>query len=533
MATPVKESGGSFLKAAGVISALTMGSRVLGLVREQVFAAFLGAGSYADAFLVAFRIPNLLRDLFAEGALSAAFVPTYTREMKAGGKERAHQLASRLLSILAAVLSVVILLGLVFTRPLVEFLAPGFDPSKMDLAIFLTRIMLPFLPLVSFAALAMGMLNAQGRFGIPAAAPVMFNLVSIVWAAGLWAMGFGPEQVVVGWAIGTVLGGAAQLLIQVPPLWREGWRYRPEWKPGDPGIRAIGRLMAPATVGLAAVEVNILVNTIFASHEDGAVAWLGYAFRILYLPIGIFGVAVGTVTTTGLSQRAADGDTEGLRRTLRRGLAAVAFLSIPATVGLIVLRIPIVRLLFERGRFDASDTAHTATALALYSIGLVAYTGVKVLAPAFYAIGRPRIPLLASVSAVVTNLVVISTVHAMLGYRAIALGTALGSLVNAFVLMGVFQRRVGGLMTRDLGWSIVKMIAAAGFMGGGAFAALRAAEALVGHQGLVAQLVTGLLPVAVGGALYAIAAHLLHVEEARTIGAGLARRLRRGKPPAA
>ena len=277
-----------------------MGSRVLGLVREQVFAAFLGAGSYADAFLVAFRIPNLLRDLFAEGALSAAFVPTYTREMKEGGQERAHQLASRLLSILAVVLAVVILLGLVFTRPLVEFLAPGFDPSKMDLAIFLTRIMLPFLPLVSFAAVAMGMLNAQGRFGIPAAAPVMFNVVSIVWAAGLWAMGFGPEQVVIGWAIGTVLGGAAQLLIQVPPLWREGWRYRPEWKPGDPGIRAIGRLMAPATVGLAAVEVNILVNTIFASHEDGAVAWLGYAFRILYLPIGIFGVAVGTVTTTGL-----------------------------------------------------------------------------------------------------------------------------------------------------------------------------------------------------------------------------------------
>ena len=159
--------------------------------------------------------------------------------------------------------------------------------------------MLPFLPLVSFAALAMGMLNAQGRFGIPAAAPAMFNVVSIVWAAGLWAMGFGPEQVVVGWAIGTVLGGAAQLLIQVPPLWREGWRYRPEWKPGDPGIRAIGRLMAPATVGLAAVEVNILVNTIFASHEDGAVAWLGYAFRILYLP------------DRDLRRRGGDGDHDG------------------------------------------------------------------------------------------------------------------------------------------------------------------------------------------------------------------------------
>lgn len=533
MEAQVKESGGSFLKAAGVISALTMASRVLGLIREQVFAAFLGAGSYADAFQVAFRIPNLLRDLFAEGALSAAFVPTYTREMKEGGKERAHQLASRLLSILAVVLAVVVLLGLVFTRPLVEFLAPGFDPSKMGITITLTRIMLPFLPLVSFAALAMGMLNAQGRFGIPAAAPAMFNVVSIAWAAGLWAMGFGPEQVAIGWAIGTVLGGAAQLLIQVPPLWKEGWRYRPEWKPGDAGIRAIGRLMAPATVGLAAVEVNILVNTIFASHEDGAIAWLAYAFRILYLPIGIFGVAVGTVTTTGLSRKAADGDIEGLRETLRRGLAAVAFLSIPATVGLIVLRIPIVRLLFERGRFDATDTLHTATALALYSIGLVAYTGVKVLAPAFYATNRARIPLMASVSAVVTNLLVVVTLHASLGYRAIALGTALGSLINAGVLMAVFQVRTGGLATRALGWSLLKMVVAAAFMGGAIFLALRGTESLVGHEGLVAQLLTGLVPVAVGGLVYAVAAHLLHVEEARTIGGGLARRLRPRKAPPA
>jgi putative peptidoglycan lipid II flippase len=323
-----------------------------------------------------------------------------------------------------------------------------------------------------------------------------------------------------------VIGGAAQLLIQVPPLWRDGWRYRPEWKPGDPGLRAIGRLMAPATVGLAAVQVNIFVSTIFASHEDGAVAWLAYAFRILYLPIGMIGVAVGTVATTGLSRRAAEGDTEGLRQTLRRGLAAVAFLSVPATVGLIVLPIPIVRLLFERGRFDASDTARTATALGLYSIGLVAYTGVKVLAPAFYAIGRPRVPLLASVSAVLTNLVVIATLHATLGYRAIALGTALGSVINAIVLIGVFQRRVGGLVTRALGWSFLKMITAAALMGGAALLALQGTESFFGHRGLVAQLVTGLVPVGIGAAVYAVAAHLMHVEEARTIGGALARRLR-------
>jgi putative peptidoglycan lipid II flippase len=530
---PVKDSRPSFLKAAGVISALTMGSRVLGLVREQVFAAFLGAGSYADAFQVAFRIPNLLRDLFAEGALSAAFVPTYTKALAEGGRERAHQLSSRLLTVLGAILVVLIALGFVFARQIVEFLAPGFEPAKMGLTVGLTRIMLPFLPLVSFAAVAMGMLNAQGRFAIPAAAPAMFNVVSIVWAAGLWAMGFEPAQVVVGWAIGTVLGGAAQLLIQVPPLWREGWRYRPEWRPGDPGIRAIGRLMAPATVGLAAVEVNILVNTIFASHEDGAVAWLGYAFRILYLPIGIFGVAVGTVATTGLSRKAAAGDTEGLRATLRQGLAAVAFLTVPATVGLILLRVPIVSLIFERGRFDPRDTLATSTALALYSVGLVAYTGVKVLAPAFYALGSPRIPLLASVSAVITNLVVVTTLHGSIGYRAIALGTALGSLVNASVLFAVFQRRTGGLATRELGISIAKIVAASAVMGAAAFSTLRVAAGVAGGFGRLAdQLVTGLVPIAVAGAVYFAAAHALHIEEARTIVGAVLRRLRPARSPA-
>jgi putative peptidoglycan lipid II flippase len=527
MASGVKTSGGSFLRATGIISALTMASRMLGLVREIVFATFLGAGSYADAFQVAFRIPNLLRDLFAEGALSAAFVPTYTREMKEGGPQRAHQLASRLLSVLAVVLSALVVLGLVFTRPLVGVLAPGFDPSKLAITIELTRIMLPFLPLVSFAALAMGMLNAQGRYGIPAFAPAMFNLVAIVWAAGLWAMGLGPAQIVIGWAIGTVVSGAAQLLIQVPPLWKEGWRYHPEWKPGDPGLRAIGRLMAPATVGLAAVQVNIFISTSFASHQDGAVAWLAYAFRILYLPIGIFGVAVGTVATTGLAQRAAQGDMEGLKDTLRRGLAAVAFLSVPATVGLVVLRIPIVRLLFERGVFYPSDTMHTATALALYSIGLVAYTGVKVLAPAFYSMGRPRVPLMASVSAVVTNLLVIAVLHGALGYRAIALGTALGSLINALVLVSFFQRWMGGLATRELGWALLKMIVAAVLMGGTSIVALRAAESLFGVRGIVAQLVTGLAPVAIGTLVYGVAAHLMHVDEARTIGGAIGRRLRR------
>ncbi|HET7747078.1 MAG TPA: murein biosynthesis integral membrane protein MurJ [Vicinamibacteria bacterium] len=523
---PHRGERGGFLRAAGLISALTLLSRILGLVREQVFAAFVGAGAHADAFQVAFRIPNLLRDLFAEGALSAAFVPTYARELKEGGASRAHQLSSRLLTVLAAVLAVVVLLGFVFTEEVVAFLAPGFAAGKGDLTILLTRIMLPFLPVVSFAAVAMGMLNAQGRFATPAFAPAMFNVVSIAWAAVLWAMGMGAREVAIGWAVGTLLGGLAQFLVQVPPLWKDGWRYRPEWAPGDPGIRRMARLMAPATAGLAAVEVNILVSTRFASHEEGAVAALAYAFRILYLPIGIFGVAVGTVATSGLARRAAEGDTEGLRRTLRDGLQALAFLTLPATVGLVVVGVPIVRLLFERGRFTAADTERTAAALALYAIGLVAYTGVKVLAPAFYAINRPAVALLASVSAVVTNIAVILLLHGRMGFRAIALGTALGSLVNALVLMATFQARVGGLFTTGLVSAVARMGLAAAAMGPVTWWSWRWVEAQAGTHGLPAQLVTGLVPVALGAGAYFLLAHLLRVHEAGALVGGLLRRAR-------
>jgi putative peptidoglycan lipid II flippase len=255
-------------------------------------------------------------------------------------------------------------------------------------------------------------------------------------------------------------------------------------------------------VGLAAVQVNIFVSTVFASHEPGAVSWLQYAFRILYLPIGVFGVAVGTVATTGLARRAAAEDMEGLRETLGRSLSLVAFLTIPATVGLMVLGRPIVRLLFERGRFHAADTENTAAALALFSIGLVAFTGVKVLAPAFYALGRPRVPLLASAGAVAANLVVIALLHARLGYRAIALGIALGSLLNAAVLAGAFERSVGGLLTRPLAGRVLRMALAAGLMAPAAWLSARFIASRVGTHGLAAQALGGLGPVTIGVVVY-------------------------------
>ncbi len=516
-------------RAAGLVSGMTLVSRLLGLVREMVFAALVGAGYYSDAFRIGFRIPNLLRDLFAEGALSAAFVPTYAWTARHSGRQEAFRLANRVLTALCVLLATAVLLGVVFAKPLVAVLAGGFsaETGKAELTVLLTRVMMPFLPLVSFAAVAMGMLNAEERFALPALAPALFNLLAIVWAAGLWALGLPPEQVVLGWAVGTLVGGLAQFLIQVPSLWRSGWRFRAEWRPLDPGLLRIARLMAPATAGLAAVQVNIFVNSYFASHDQGAVSWLDVAFRLLHLPIGLFGVALGTIATAGLARRAAERDMEGLRRTLRQALSMLVYLTMPAMAGLMALAVPIVRLLYERGKFRPEDTPPTATALVLYSIGLIGYTGVKVLAPAFYALGRSLVPLLASALAVLTNLVIVFTGYPRFGFRAIALGTAMGSLFNAALLVTVFERMVGGLRGRGLLRPMLRMAVAAAVMAAVAWALAGALTLRLGTHGPLAKVATGLLPVLVGVALYGGLTRALRVAEAEALWRMLRERLLR------
>ncbi|HET7290894.1 MAG TPA: murein biosynthesis integral membrane protein MurJ [Vicinamibacteria bacterium] len=518
--------GQGALRSAGLVSLLILCSRILGVVREQVFAAVLGAGMHADAYQIGFRIPNLLRDLFAEGALSAAFVPSYARAAREGGRATAQRLASRVLTLLGVVLGALVLAGLLGAHALVATLAPGFDavPGKAELTVLLTRIMLPFLPLVSFAAVAMGMLNAEERYGPPAFAPAMFNVVAIAVGATLWLLGWPIEEVVVGWAGGTLLGGLAQFLVQVPALRAQGFRFRPEWAPRDPGIRRLAALMGPATAGLAAVQVNIFVNSIFASHEPGAVSWLSYAFRILYLPIGLFGVAAGTVAATGLAKRAAQNDMEGLRDTLRLSLRMLAFLTVPATAGLLVLGVPIVRLLFERGRFTPHDTERTAAALAFYGAGLVAYAAVKVLAPAFYALGAPRIPLIASVLAVATNLLLNLALYDRLGFRSVALGTSVAAVVNAAALAVAFERRVGGLWAQGFGPGIGRMVLAAAGMAPVAWLSSRAIEGAMGLEGLPAQAATALVPVAAGVVAYFGAALALGLPEARRLVSAVWRR---------
>ncbi|MEW6775015.1 MAG: murein biosynthesis integral membrane protein MurJ [Bdellovibrionota bacterium] len=439
----------STLASAGIISIAVLASRVLGVLRESLRAGLLGAGFYGDAYVIAFRIPNLLRDLFAEGALSAAFVPTFTDHLVNRSKEEAHSLASLTLGIVLVVTGAIALLGIVFAEQVVAFIAPGFaaTPGKRELTAHLAAIMMPFLPMVSVSAVLMGMQNAYRQFFLPALAPAVFNVSSVLVAVVLYLFTSDVQTAAIGWSAGVLLGGLCTIATQMPSLWRLGFRFRPTLSGAfiHPGVRRIARLMAPAIAGLGAVQLNILVNSMFASKlGDGPVAWLDYAFRLYFVPVGLFGVALGTVTQTNVAEDAARNDLPALRKSLAHSLKLVFFLTLPATAGLIAIAQPCTELLFEYGRFTAADSEATSQVLCAYVAGLAAAASVKILVPAFYALDASRVALMGSFAAVVVNISFNAVFWNLLGAPGIALGTAVGALVNAGLLFAAAGRRLGG-----------------------------------------------------------------------------------------
>jgi putative peptidoglycan lipid II flippase len=494
-------------------------SRILGLVREQIFALTLGAGTYSDAFLAAFRIPNLLRDLFAEGALSTAFVPTYVRTLSHQGRAAAFALGNRVLTTLTIYLGTLAALGMLFPGPVVHVVANGFSADKAAMTAGLVRVMMPFLPTISLAVVAMGALNAEERYTAPALASSMFNLAAILGGTAIWLLHPSSLAAVFGWAGLTLVGGVAQLGVQIPPLWRLGFRPRllPDLRLRDPGTRRIAALMAPATLGVAAVQINVVVSTAFASHgAPGSISWLGYAFRLMQLPIGVFGVAISTTSLTQLSRDAAAGDREALTATLRRGMQMVLFLTVPSTVGLAILGEPIIRLIFQHGRFTAHATVETARALSGYTVGLVAYSAIKVVASAFYALGRTRVPLAASLSAVAANLLWNVLTFRWLGHMGLALGTSIAAIVNLAVLLVALHLRVGRVVNGAFLAALVRIVASAALMGALLWPIERALEAWLA-PGLLASAVCVLVPVLVGVTAYFGCTRLLRVAEARTL----------------
>jgi len=441
-------------RSAGKVGLATLLSRVLGLVREQVMATLFGAGFATDAFNVAFRIPNLLRDLFAEGAMSSAFVPTFTGIHERRGAAEAWEFGRRLLLMLFLTLLAICAVGYVLTPALVRLFAPGFGtiPGKLDLTVMLTRVMLPFLPAVALAAAAMGMLNARGRFGIPALAPSLLNLGMIVFGVGLIPVCRAAGQPpILAMAIGVVIGGALQFLVQLPSLYRLGFRLRLERPRWHPGVARVASLMAPATVGLAATQVNLLVSTILASMlPQGSVSWLWYAFRLMQLPIGVFGVALATVSLPALSRAAVAADMAALKSTLSATLRLVLLLTVPAALWLAVMSRPVIALLYEHGRFGPGDTSRTAGALIMYCIGLPAFAGVGVLTRAFYALGDTRKPVQASFVSVALNLVLNLLLMGPLAHLGLALSTSITAVANFLQLAFYLRRRVGPLEGRRM-----------------------------------------------------------------------------------
>lgn len=481
-------AGKSALRSSASVSLAVLASRVLGVVRESLLAALFGVSALTDAYNVAFRIPNLLRDLFAEGALSSAFVPTFADALANGGRERAYRLGNLMITGLVLVTGAITLAGLLEAEWVVRLISRGFPEQadaafKVALATRLAQVMMPILLLVSVSAAWMGMLNAQQRFLAPAYAPALFNVVSISTGLALYAARMPPSpRTILIWSVGTTAGGMVQALVQLPSLWRLGYRPRVELRglTSDPGVRRVLRLMAPAVVGLAAIQINVFVNTQFAAMlGTGPLTLLNNSFRLFYLPVGLFGVALATVTTARASEDAARGDRAALVGRVAEGARAVWMLALPSAVGLVVLAEPVIALLYQRGKFSHANTLAMIPIVQAYMVGVLPYSLVKVYSPAFYAVDRPRVPMIASLSAVAANIAFNAATYRTLGAKGLALGTTLSALVNLGILRVAFARVVG---RQRGGLVLARAVAAAAVMGAVVWGAWRVAGPVVAEQ---------------------------------------------------
>jgi putative peptidoglycan lipid II flippase len=515
----VKAHGGdSLVRSAGIISLAVATSRVTGLLRESVLGWLFGASATFDAYVLGYRIPNLARDLFAEGSLSSAFVPTFARYLATKSKEEARELSNITGTLLMVVVGAICALGMLFSPLFVDLFAHGFRavPGKFELAVQLVRIMFPLLLLISMASQAQGILNACHQFGIPAVSSSLFNIGSILsgLTLGYWlgpALGISPVH---GMAFGILFGGAAQLACQLPAVWRAGFAWRPRWNLRHEGVRQIMKLMAPAILGGASVQINVLVNTSFAAGlrdaaghaTNGPVSWLNYAFRFMQLPIGLFGVSIASASLPRLARSAANGNRGEFRDTLARSLVMILLLTVPSSVGLAILGESMIAIVYQHGNFHASDTHQTAIALTCYAIGLASYSIIRLLAPAFYALGDARTPMLVSMSSVFVNAsaALVTVRYLGLGHAGLALSLSAVSIFNSLALATLLRPRVGSFGGLQMAASLVKILAAASAMGAACLLIVRSSNSHMFHV---------LAGVPAGAAVFYAAASLLRIPE--------------------
>ncbi len=508
-------------RSTSIVSIAILCSRVLGLVRDQLLAGWFGT-RFAGIFTAAFRTPNMLRDLFAEGALSTAFVTTFSKKIKAEGDDAAWVLGRKMITLSLCFMSFVAVAGVALAPILIRLLNPGWkNEESYRLGIWLAQIMYPFITIVSVTALVMGMLNAKRVFFIPAVASAFFNLGCIIGGVILaWVIDPGfregniTEKGLSGFAIGTLIGGALQLLVQLPSLHRVGFHFRPDFLWRDEGVKSVLRLMWPSLIAASGTQVNVLLNSIFASYTPGkeaATTWLAYAQRLQQLPLGLFGVAVATVTLPMLSRLATEGVTPAFRTALAKGLRLVLFLTLPCAVGLSLLANEIVSVIFQHGRFTAHDVAMTAGPLRAFAFGLVFYAAVKVLQPSFYTIDKRFVPLVISLCMIALNVTLNSIAVFVMkwDHTALAWSTA-GILAFDFTALYLCMRKfAGGLETRLLSRSLLRLAVALVVMGGICVAAQH--TLLAGWEGMRLMGRTGALTatiIAAGGVYFGLTARL-------------------------
>ena len=447
-------------KAAGVVGLATLASRVGGYLRDRVIAHFFGAGAETDAFFVAFRIPNLLRRLFAEGTLTIAFIPIFTEVLKVKGEKAAFQLARAAMGMLLLALFAACGLGMIFTEEIVGAIAWGWDPGgqTFELAVRLTRLCLPFLLLVSLLALAGGVLNSMGHFFAPAAAPLLLNL-SIIAAAIFLHGSFAVPAVSL--VVGVLAGGVLQLILQIPYLRRKKVPLSPAWRPFDPDLGRVLKLMGPAAFGAAVYQITVFMDTVLASYlPQGTVSYLWYADRLMQFPLGIFAIAVSTAILPSLSRQAAAGDQAGMVETMGYGIRLTWFIALPATAGLLILAQPLMTLLFQGGRFEAEDARQASLALLGYGAGLWAVAAVRPVLQCFYALKDTRTPVLVAACALVLKLLVSLWLMGPLKQMGLTLATSCAGVFNLAVLVLLLRRRLGRLGGRAIANSTWRMAAA-------------------------------------------------------------------------
>ncbi len=453
-------------KAAAVMGVTTLLSRIFGFVRDMVVAWAFGAGMVADAFYVAYRVPSLLRELFAEGSISAAFIPVFTRHLNEEGREEAQRLARAAFTVLIIILTVVTVIGIIVAPAVVSVIAPGFHSAsggKFDLTVQLTRIMFPYLLFVSLAALAMGILNTLGSFAVSSLSSIMLSIFMI---CGVYVFAPRFSVPIYGLATGVILGGICQFAFQLPALSRRkmtlGWYF----KPTHPGVIQIGKLIIPMILGLSVTQVNIFVNTVLSSLlKEGSITYLYYGIRLIHFPLGIFGVAMASAVLPTLSAAAVKREYDEMRKTFSFAIRLILLLTLPAMAGLIVLRIPIISVLFQSRAFDYTATLGTADALLFYSVGLWAFAGTRITAQVFYSLQDTKTPVKAGIIAVVVNIIVSVLLMKPLQHGGLALATSVAAMTNLSFLIWMLRKRLGRLNLTEILHSMKKTVFATVVMG--------------------------------------------------------------------